>query len=119
MDIDLKGPEALIFDVSYMTTTIDEEEVLSLLAWQFVVERDLVEKGGLTVVSTIPFCPSLITQYKVIRGLLERYSLNIADRMTPCLLEYLSEYVVEIVMTREDLVIIKRKHCLGSHTCRS
>ncbi|MCY1278100.1 hypothetical protein D9M68_20140 [compost metagenome] len=119
MNIDLKGPEALIFDVSYMTATVDEGEVLSLLAWQFVIERELVEKGGLTVVSAFPKCPSLVKQYKVIQGLLERYSLSIADRLSPHILEYLSEYVVEIIMTREDLAIIKRKHCLGSPTCRS
>jgi hypothetical protein len=119
MNIDLKGPEALIFDLSYMTSAIDEGNVLSLLAWQFVIERELVEKAGLTVVSAFPKCPSLTKQYKLIQGLLERYSLSIADRLTPHILEHLAEYVVEIALTREDLVIIKRKYCLGSHMCRS
>ena len=119
MDIDLKGPTALIFDVSGITGTLDGGEELSLYAWQYVLERELVEMGGLTVVSSFPRCPSLDNQYKIIKGLLKRYSLHLTDRLSPSILAHLAEFVVEISMTREDLVIIKRKYCLGSYPCRS
>lgn len=119
MDIDLKGPTALIFDVSRIMATVDAGEDLSLYAWQYVLERELVEMGKLTLVSSFPRCPSLDKQYKIIKGLLKRYSLHITDQLSPPILAHLAEFVVEISVTREDLVIIKRKYCLGSYPCRS
>lgn len=113
MDINLKGPRALILDVSSITSTIDEGNELSPLSWQKVVEMELVEKANLTIVSTVPRCPSLSGQYRTLKALLERYSLNIAEHLGPQLLAHLQEWVVEIQMTTEWLVIILRKPIKG------
>jgi len=119
MDIDLKGPTVLIFDVSDMISTLDGEGELSPLAWQYMIERELVEKGKLTIGSTVVKSPYLAEQYRIVKSLLERYpSNNIVDQLDPSILEYLSQYVVEIMMTNEVLLVIKRK-VIRSHPCRT
>lgn len=114
MNINFNGPTALIFDVSVMTSTLDGGGVISPLAWQYVTERDLVEKGNLTIVSAVPKCPSLEKQYCLIRSLQDRYSCNFVDQLSPHILAYLADFVVEIMMTQDALVIVKRKYRVGS-----
>lgn len=119
MDIDFNGPTALIFDVSEIMDTLDRGGEISPLAWQYVIERDLVEKGHLTIVSTVPKCESLAKQYQLIYSLKDRYSINFADQLSPHILAYLADYVVETMVTSEVMVIIKRKLIVGSHPCKS
>lgn len=109
MNIESKGPTALVFDVSSLMGTIDEGECLSMLAWQYVAERDLARWAGLAVQSTTPKCKSLERQYQQIRSLQDRYGMTIVDVIGWDIIEHLSPYVVAIELTREILVVVKRK----------
>lgn len=109
MNIESKGPTALVFDVSTLIGTLDEGGVLSLLAWQYVIERDLVEKGGLTLQSTVPKCKSLESQYRTIRSLEERYGMTFVDLLDDDILAHMRRYVVAIEVTSDILVMVKRK----------
>lgn len=120
MNIESKGPTALVFDVSFLIDTLDEGGVLSLLAWQFVIERELVEKTGLTLVSTTPRCKSLESQYRTIRSLQERCGMTFVDQLDVHVLSHLRDYVVAIEMTNEILVMVKRKRLsFGVKPCRT
>ncbi|MNZ13959.1 hypothetical protein D3C78_308720 [compost metagenome] len=106
MNIESKGPTALIFDVSSLTGTLDRGETLSPLAWQYVIEKDLVQKAGLKVVTRYPYCPSLDRQYRLIRALQNRYELTFVDQLDEHLLAYLRQYVISIEMTLEYIVVL-------------
>lgn len=107
MNIEFKGPTALIFDVSSLTSTLDRGEILSPLAWQFVVEQDLVEKVGLTMVYTTPHCPSLEKQYLLIRSLQNRYERTFVDQLDQHLIAHLRQFGLSIEMTLDYLVVFK------------
>ena len=109
MIIESKGPIALVFDVSSLIGTLDEGGVLSPLAWQFEIERDLVEKSGLTIISKVPHCPSLEKQYLMIRSLQARYEMTFADQISECILSYLRQYAIIIEMTDEIIVMVTTK----------
>jgi hypothetical protein len=109
MNIKYKGPTALVFDVSSLIGTLDEGGELSLLAWQFVIERELVEKAGLTLVSTTPRCKSLERQYRQIHALQDRFGMTFIDQLDRLVVAHLQYYVVAIEMTNEILVMVKRK----------
>lgn len=109
MNIECKGPTALVFDVSSLIGTLDEGGELSLLAWQFVIERELVEKAGLTLTSTTPRCKSLEQQYRQIHALQDRYGMAFVDQLDEHILSYLRRHVIAIEMTDEILVMVNRK----------
>lgn len=109
MNIEYKGPTALVFDVSSLIGTLDEGGELSLLAWQFVIERELVEKAFLTLVSTTPRCKSLEKQYRKIHALQDRCGMTFVDQLDRNVVAHLQRYVVAIEMTNEILVMVKRK----------
>ena len=109
MNIEFKGPRVLVFDVSTLTDTLDRGGALSPLAWQYVVERDLVEKGGLTLVSEYPPSQSLSDQYRLIRALQDRECLSFVDQLDEHILSHLRQYVVSIEWTSDILVMLLRK----------
>lgn len=109
MNIEYKGPTALVFDVSFLIGTLDEGGELSLLAWQFVIERELVEKARLNLVSSTPRCKSLEQQYRHIHALQDRYGMAFVDQLDENILTHLRRYVIAIEMTDEILVMVKRK----------
>lgn len=109
MSIESKGPIALVFDVSTLIGTLDEGGMLSLLAWQFEIERDLVEKLGLTVASKVPHCHSLEQQYHLIRSLQARYEMTFVDQIGEHVLSFLRRYVITIEMTDEIVVMVITK----------
>jgi len=109
MNIDFKGPVGFIFDVSSLTDTLDRDRDFSPLAWQYVIERDLVEFGQLTLVSETPHCKSLEGQYRHIRALQKRHQLNFVNQLDDYILSHLREFVLSIEMTIELLIVIKRK----------
>jgi len=107
MNIDFKGPIGFIFDVSSLTSTLDRDNDLSPLAWQYVIESDLVSVGRLTLIPRAPHCASLERQYELIRRLQKRYELNFVCQLDEHTLSHLREYVLAIEMTTDVLVIIK------------
>lgn len=109
MNIEFKGPRVLVFDVSTLTDTLDGSGALTPLAWQYVVERDLVEKGGLTVVSEYPPSPSLQDQYRLLRALQDRECMSFVDQLDEHILSHLRQYVVSIEWTSDILVMLLRK----------
>jgi hypothetical protein len=109
MNIEFKGPTALVFDVSFLIGTLDEGGELSLLAWQYVIERELVEKTFMTLVSSTPRCKSLERQYRQIRALQERCGMTFVDQLDRNVVAHLQRYVIAIEMTNEILVMVKRK----------
>ncbi|MNO19223.1 hypothetical protein D3C76_89510 [compost metagenome] len=117
MNIEYKGPTALIFDVSSLTDTLDRGGELSPLAWQFVIEQDLVEKVGLSMVLTTPHCPSLESQYRLIDRLQDRYKMRFVEQLDEHLLAHLRQYGLSIEMTLDYLVIFKEKTLSRSESC--
>lgn len=113
MAIHLNAPSVLIFDVFALTDTLDRGGEFSPLAWQYVVERDLVVLGNLTVVSSYPKCPSLTEQYRLIQALQARDNINIISSVGQVLMEYLAQYVISIEMTTTELIVTKRKLVTG------
>jgi hypothetical protein len=107
MNIDFKGPIGFIFDVSSLTGTLDTDNVLSPLAWQYVIESDLADQCQLELLSRVPHCASLEQQYELIRRLQKRYELNFICQLDEHILSQLRGYVLAIEMTTEVLVIIK------------
>lgn len=107
MNIDSKGPVGFIFDISSLTGTLDSDMDFSPLAWQYVIEQDLVEQGRLTLICAAPHCPSLESQYRLIRALQSRYELNFVRQLDEHILSYLRGYVLTIEMTTEVIVLIK------------
>ncbi|QTH80334.1 hypothetical protein PA10_00134 [Pseudomonas phage pPa_SNUABM_DT01] len=107
MNIEFKGPTALIFDVSALTGTLDIGGMIPPLAWQFVIEQDLIEKVGLTMVSTTPHCPSLENQYSLIRKLQDRYEQTFVDQLDQHLTAHLRLFGLSIEMTLDYLVVFK------------
>jgi hypothetical protein len=109
MNIESKGPTALVFDVSTLIGTLDEDGVFSLLAWQYVIERDLVQWAGLTLQSTVPRCKSLERQYEQIRALQDCYGMTIVDLLDWDMLVQMRQYVIAIEVTKDVLVMVRRK----------
>lgn len=114
MTIDSNGPRRLIFDVYALTDTIDRDAIFSPLAWQYVVERDMVTFGHLTVASTLPDCPSLSDQHRLIRAMQKREGINVIDLLGTFALEYLKNYVVSVEMTSTELVVTRLKLLTGA-----
>lgn len=119
MTIDLNAPSVLIFDVFTLTDTLDRGGEFSPLAWQYVVERDLVVLGNLTLVSSYPRCPSLAEQYRLIHSLQARENLNITHFVGGVFLRHLEPYVISIEMTTTELIVTKHKLVTGVVVCSS
>lgn len=110
MNIKFKGPTGLIFDVSSLNQMLDEEGVFSPLATQYVVERDLVEKLGLTVISDIPQYPSLREQYSNVRKLMAHHGLEFHTCLPEYIVGMLRMFIISVVMDKEVLIICLQKH---------
>jgi hypothetical protein len=117
MNIDFNGPVGFIFDVSSLTDTLDRDNELSPLAWQYVIESQLVDEANLTLVSRAPHCPSLEKQYALIQRLQKRYELNFLCQLDEHILSHLRGYVLTIEMTKDVLIIIKIPSLIGVSTC--
>ncbi len=109
MTIDLNGPKRLIFDISALTHTLDRDEELSPLTWQYVIERDLAALGDQAVVSCLPYCPSLANQYRILKSLQTQEGLDVTIVLGPEVLNHLRAFVLSIELTTQTLIISKQK----------
>jgi len=109
MNIDFKGPIGFIFDVSSLTDTLDRDRDISPLAWQYVIEQDLIAVTHLQLAGTVPHCPSLETQYRLLRAMQTRYAVNFVCQLDPHILSHLKGHVLTVEMTPDILVIVKMK----------
>ncbi|MNY00004.1 hypothetical protein D3C86_1324820 [compost metagenome] len=90
------------------------EGCFSPLAAQYVVERDLVEKLGLSIVSDIPQCTSLHGQYHDIRTLAAHYGLEFHITIPETIVGMLRMFVISVVMDKDILLICLQKPVLRS-----
>lgn len=107
MKIDSKGPTGFILDISALKDTIDEEGSLSPLAWQYVIEQDMINLLDLSVVPTVDLYPSLIKQVSVIAFLQRHFKFNIVNCIPGEVVLYLRAFEVEAKINDTTLFIIK------------
>lgn len=107
MKIDSKAPTGFILDISPLKDTIDEEESISPLAWQYVIEQDMINLLGLSVIQTVDLYPSLIKQVSVIVFLQRHFKFNIVNCIPGELVLYLRAFEVEAKINSTTLFIVK------------
>lgn len=109
----LRGPESFVVGFSGVMDTLDAEQTLSPLAWQYVVERLLVEKFKFTVVSEHQRYPSLEDQYRLIRNYLESKDSRFDRLFINSIVEQISHYVIAVCVHREYIIFTYRKLAKG------
>lgn len=107
MKIDSKAPTGFILDIALLKDTIDAEEVISPLAWQYVIEQDMVNLLDLNVVKTVELYPSLIKQVSVLDFLQRLQKFNIVNCIPGQLVLYLRSFEVEAKINGTTLFIVK------------
>ncbi len=107
MKIDSKAPTGFILDISMLKDTVDEEREISPLAWQYVIEQDMINLLALSVIPTVDLYPSLIKQVAVVLFLQRHSKFNIVNCIPGELVLYLRAFEVEAKINDGTLFIVK------------
>ena len=107
MKIDSKAPTGFILDISMLKDTVDEEREISPLAWQYVIEQDMINLLDLSVIPTVDLYPSLIKQVAVVLFLQRHLKFNIVNCIPGELVLYLRAFEVEAKINDGTLFIVK------------
>lgn len=106
MEIDYKAPRVFLLDVSLLLDTVDRDNSLSPLAWQYCIEHDLDTKSGLNVLKSISPFPSLMKQIALIAALQELHKFNITHCLPIQLVTFLANTQVEIKINHCAMTLI-------------
>lgn len=106
MKINYKAPKGFILDLSPLMHTVDTERELSPLAWQYMIEQDLINKLGLDVQTQTELYPSLCNQIRLIYRLQERYLFSVVNCVPGPLVLYLRGFEVQANVYGDDLYLV-------------
>jgi hypothetical protein len=108
MKINSKAPTGFILDISLLQHTVDSEEVISPLVWQYVIEQDMINQLGLNVIPTVELYPSLIKQVGLVVFLQHHLKFSIVNCIPGHLVLYLRSFEVEAKINGTTLFIVKK-----------
>lgn len=108
MDIDYKGPKGFILDISTLLDVVDGEQAISPLAWQYVIEQDLINKAGLNVVERMSLIPSLVKQISLVSFLQAEFKYSVINCVPGQLILHLRPFEIEVKINGCALFLLAR-----------